>query len=82
MQFPVLIYQDEDGVFIGEVPTLKGVHTHGKTLKEVAENLKEVIRSYLEIQKEPSLQTTYSFQILTIDDKTQNSSRKSNYQMA
>jgi predicted RNase H-like HicB family nuclease len=82
MQFPVLIYQDEDGVFIGEVPTCKGVHTHGKTLKELHTNLQEVVRSYMEMHKTPPSEVRYSFQILTLDEQVKNSPRKNTYQVA
>lgn len=82
MQFPVLIYQDEDGVFIGEVPTLKGVHTYGKTLKELYKNLEEVVQLYLEVEKTPPLQTHYYFQILNINDQAENSTSQKNYQVA
>ncbi len=46
MQFPIVIYQDEDGVFIGEIPTLKGVHSYGHDLKELRKNLTEAIELY------------------------------------
>lgn len=82
MQFPVLIYQDEDGVFIGEVPTCKGVHTHGKTLEELYSNLREVLQLYMETHKDTSPQVHYSFQILTLDEQAKNSSRKDDYQVA
>ncbi|MEI7511674.1 MAG: type II toxin-antitoxin system HicB family antitoxin [Candidatus Peregrinibacteria bacterium] len=50
MQFPALIYQDEDGMFIGEIPTLKGVGSFGKTLEELEKNLEEAIALFLEVK--------------------------------
>jgi predicted RNase H-like HicB family nuclease len=46
--FIVLIEKDEDGVFIGTVPSLKGCYSHGKTLDELMVNLKEAIEAHLE----------------------------------
>jgi len=46
--FVVLIEKDEDGVFIGTVPSLKGCYSYGKTLDELMANLKEAIEAHLE----------------------------------
>ncbi len=42
-EFYVVIERDEDGVFIGEVPQLRGCYTQGKTLDELMKNIQEVI---------------------------------------
>ncbi|MBN1455476.1 MAG: type II toxin-antitoxin system HicB family antitoxin [Methanomicrobia archaeon] len=47
----VLIEKDEDGVFIGTVPSLKGCYSYGKTLDELMTNLKEAIEAHLEAFK-------------------------------
>ena len=46
--FIVLIEKDEDGVFIGTIPPLKGCYSYGKTLDELMANLKEAIEAHLE----------------------------------
>ena len=46
--FTVLIEKDEDGVFIGTAPSLKGCYSYGKTLDELMTNLKEAIETHLE----------------------------------
>ncbi len=46
--FTVLIEKDEDGMFVAEVPDLKGCYTQGKTLQEALKNIKEVIGLCLE----------------------------------
>ena len=46
--FIVLIEKDEDGVFIGTIPSLKGCYTYGKTRDELMVNLKEAIEAHLE----------------------------------
>ena len=47
-QFPVLIEQDEDGVFVAEVPSLPGCISQGQSREEATENIKEAIELYLE----------------------------------
>ena len=46
--FIVLIENDEDGVFIGTVPSLKGCYSYGKTLDKLRTNLKKAIEAHLE----------------------------------
>jgi predicted RNase H-like HicB family nuclease len=41
--FHVIIEKDEDGVFVGKVPELKGCLTQGDTLDELMDNIKEAI---------------------------------------
>ncbi len=48
MKYRVLIEQDEDGVFVAEVPSLPGCISQGQTRKEATENIKEAIELYLE----------------------------------
>ena len=51
MKYRVLIEQDEDGVFVAEVPSLPGCISQGKTRDEATENIKEAIELYLESLK-------------------------------
>ncbi len=48
MKYRVLIEQDEDGVFVAEVPSLPGCISQGRTRTEATENIKEAIALYLE----------------------------------
>jgi len=48
MKYRVLVEQDEDGVFVAEVPTLPGCISQGRTRQEAIENIKEAIAAYLE----------------------------------
>ena len=48
MRYRVLIEQDEDGVYIAEVPILPGCLSQGKTRSEAIDNIKEAIAGYLE----------------------------------
>ncbi len=47
--FTVIIEKDEDGYFVGSVPSLKGCHTQGKTIDELMKNMKEAIELCLEV---------------------------------
>ncbi len=47
-EFYVVIEKDEDGFYVGEVPQLRGCYTQGKSLDELMENIKEVIKLCLE----------------------------------
>ena len=51
-EFYVLIEQDEDGYFVGEVSQLRGCYSQGKTLDELMNNIREVIQLCLEEQPE------------------------------
>ena len=51
-EFYVVIEQDEDGIFVGEVPQLPGCYSQGHTLDELMKNIREVIELCLEEQVE------------------------------
>ena len=51
-QFPVIIEQDENGVFIGRVPSLRSCYTYARTLPELYDRLQEVVALCLEVEKE------------------------------
>ena len=49
MKYRVLIEQDEDGMYVAEVPSLAGCISPGQTREEEAiENIREAIAAYLE----------------------------------
>lgn len=48
MKYRVLIEQDEDGVYVAEVPSLPGCISQGQTREEAVENIREAIAAYLE----------------------------------
>lgn len=52
MKWRVLIEQDEDGVFVAEVPSLPGCVSQGNTRDEAKKNVNEAIQAYLESLKE------------------------------
>lgn len=51
MKYRVLIEQDEDGVFVAEVPALPGCISQGQTREEAVHNIQEAIEVYLESLK-------------------------------
>lgn len=48
--FLVIIEKDEDGVYVGSVPSLRGCHSQGKTLEILMKNIKEAIELCLEVE--------------------------------
>ncbi len=48
MKYRVTIEQDEDGVYVAEVPVLPGCITQGVTRNEALVNVKVAIELYLE----------------------------------
>ena len=50
--FPVVVTQDEVGMYLGVVPALKGCHTQAKSLPELYERLEEVMGLCLEVRGE------------------------------
>jgi predicted RNase H-like HicB family nuclease len=51
MKYRVLIEQDEDGVYVVEVPALPGCISQGHTREEVIRNIQEAVSGYLESLK-------------------------------
>ena len=51
MKYRVIIEQDEDGMFVAEVPSLPGCISQGKTRSEVLRNIQEAIEVYVESLK-------------------------------
>lgn len=64
--YRTIIEPDQDG-FHGYVPTLKGVHTFGKTIEEARKNLAEAIKCHLEgllKDKETPPEESQSFEVI------------------
>jgi len=49
-RFPIIIEQDEDGLYVATVPALRGCHTQAKTLGELDERIREAIALCLEAE--------------------------------
>lgn len=44
LQITVYIEKDEDGIYIGSVPSIPGCHAEGQTKEEMMKNLNQVLK--------------------------------------
>ena len=51
-EFTAINERDEDGFFVGTVPSLKGCHTQARSLDELMDRIKEAIQLCLEVEGE------------------------------
>lgn len=58
MKFTINIFQDEDGVFIAECPSIPGCVSQGKTELEVEKNIQEAIKECLIVRAEEGFPLT------------------------
>jgi predicted RNase H-like HicB family nuclease len=52
-RFPIVVERDEDDLFVGTVPALKGCHTQARSLTELDKRLKEAVKSGLYAGERP-----------------------------
>jgi predicted RNase H-like HicB family nuclease len=52
MKFIVTMFQDEDGAFVAECPSIPGCVSQGKTEQEAERNIAQAIRECLEVRAE------------------------------
>jgi predicted RNase H-like HicB family nuclease len=52
MRYRVHIQQDEDGLFVAEVPSLPGCLSQARTREEAVANVREAMAAYLESLEE------------------------------
>lgn len=67
MKFRVFIKQDEDGVFVSEVPELPGCISQGSTREAALENIKDAISGYLASLKKHEEPIPFSIHEETVD---------------
>lgn len=58
MKFIISLYQDEDGVFIAECPSIPGCVSQGRSEKEAEKNIQKAIKECLEVRAEKGLPLT------------------------
>ena len=58
MKFLVTFYQDEDGVFIAECPSIPGCISQGATEEEAERNVRKAIQECLEVRTERGMPLT------------------------
>jgi predicted RNase H-like HicB family nuclease len=49
-KFTVVIERDEDGYYVGTVPSLRGCHTQAKTLDTLMKRMREAVELCLETE--------------------------------
>jgi len=49
-KFTVVIERDEDGYYVGTVPSLRGCHTQAKTLDTLMKRIREAVELCLETE--------------------------------
>ena len=66
MKIDVRLYQDEDGVWIAEVPSIPGCGSDGSTREEALSNVKDAVEACLSVRKElglPSVVETVTIEV-------------------
>lgn len=58
MKFLITIFQDEDGIFIAECPSIPGCISQGKTEQEAEKNIQKAIKECLEVRAEKGMPLT------------------------
>ena len=51
-EFPVVIEQDEDGIYLATVTSLRSCHTQARNIPTLLKRIKEAILLCLEVEKE------------------------------
>jgi predicted RNase H-like HicB family nuclease len=64
--YAVVIHEDPDGGFWGEVPALPGCYSQGETVDELKHNIREAIAGVLEVLREQGREPDSSIQILDV----------------
>jgi predicted RNase H-like HicB family nuclease len=54
----IIIFQDEDGMFITECPSIPGCVSQGKTEQEAITNIQDAIKECLEVRSEKGMPLT------------------------
>jgi predicted RNase H-like HicB family nuclease len=58
VKFLITIFQDEDGMFVAECPSIPGCVSQGKTTKDAEKNIREAIKECLEVRAEKGMPLT------------------------
>lgn len=55
MDVEVVLYRDEDGVWIAECPSVPGTVSQGSTEEEAVQNIEDALKGTIEVRKELGL---------------------------
>ena len=64
--YAVIIHEDPQGGFWGEVPALPGCYSQGETVDELKQNIREAIAGVLEVCREDGREPDSNIQILDV----------------
>ena len=64
--YAVVIHEDPEGGFWGEVPALPGCYSQGETVEELKHNIREAIEGVLEVMREQGQEPESNIQILDV----------------
>jgi predicted RNase H-like HicB family nuclease len=64
--FAIVIHEDPDGGFWGEVPALPGCYSQGETVDELKRNIREAIGGVLEVLKQEGREPDSKVQVLDV----------------
>ena len=64
--YAVVIHEDPQGGFWGEVPALPGCYSQGETVEELKHNIREAIAGVLEVLREREQKPDSTIQILDV----------------
>jgi predicted RNase H-like HicB family nuclease len=58
MKYLITIFQDEDGVYIAECPSIPGCFSQGHSEKEAETNIQDAIKECLKVRSEKGMPLT------------------------
>jgi predicted RNase H-like HicB family nuclease len=64
--YAIVVHEDPDGGFWGEVPAVPGCYSQGETVEGLIENLREAIAGVLDVMKEQGREPDANIQVLDI----------------
>jgi predicted RNase H-like HicB family nuclease len=64
--FSVTVWQDEDGSFIAEVPSVPGCVSQGRSRTEALDNVRAAIRECLDVRREQGLPPTVATEVVEV----------------
>jgi len=64
--YTVVVEQDEDGFYVGEVVELPGCHSQARSVEELMERMKEAVALCLEVSSEGKAPTFIALQKIRV----------------
>ena len=66
MKFFITIFQDEDGMFIAECPSIPGCISQGTTVSEAEKNIQQAIKECLEVRATKGMPLTVTIRQIEV----------------